>query len=490
MRNQLASVLSLCLTACLALAQGAPGPGLDLQDKQYGKTGEMVRAGVMRVWEDRDAGAGRLISLEVIVLPARSEDPRPDPVFVFSGGPGQKATSGIGQWAGHWMREDRDIVLVSQRGTGGDNRLWCELPGSDDDLQGYLEPIFKEETFLPCLERLAARYDLTKYGTADAMDDINDVRAALGYEQINLYGGSYGSRAELEYIRRHPETVRTAILNSVAPVAFINPLYHAWGAQHALDLIMDDCAADPSCVGAYGDLRASFDKVLAMLDGGPVFTEVLHPTTNKLTEVYLTRESFGEALRVIMYYDRSQAPYLIDQAANGDFSHFAQQGIAANRGLRGMLAFGMLLCVTCSEDLDRVTDELIETETAGTFLGDGRVRRQRAVCAIWPRSDLPADAGKPVTRDVPVLLLSGRYDPVTPPRWGEEAAGHLPRGLHVVGPGSHGQGGACFDAIMAEVLDRGTTEGVDVSCVARLKPSPFRMPDPRPAAGTLRGLGG
>lgn len=494
MRTRVACIVAMCVSGSVVLGQGAArGPGLDLRDVAEGQTGRSVRAGVMRVWEDREAKAGRLISLEVVVLPATGDGPEPDPVFVFAGGPGQQASSMVGQWAEHWMREDRDIVLVNQRGTGGDNRLECDLPGSDDDLQGYLEPIFLEETFRPCLERLAERFDLTQYGTADAVDDINDVRAALGYNQINLYGGSYGTRAELEYIRRHPETVRTAILNGVAPVAFINPLFHAWRAQHALDVILEDCAADPDCAAAYGDPRASFEAVMRQLDEGPVYTEVVHPTTGELTEVYLTRESFGEALRVMMYFDRSQVPYLIDRAAQGDFSSFAQQGIAANRGIRESLAFGMLLCVTCAEDLDRITEEMIEAETAGTFLGDGRVRRQRAVCALWPRSALPEGAGGAVTRDVPVLLLSGRYDPVTPPRWGEEAASHLPRGLHVVGPGSHGQGGACIEAIMAEVLDRGTTEGVDVGCVARLEPSPFRMPEPEANGGghsqTRRGPG-
>ncbi len=450
----------------------------------------------MRVWENRETREGRLLSLEVIVLPATGSDPSPDPVFIFAGGPGQDATTMANQWAHHWMRAQRDIVLISQRGTGGDNRLWCDLPGSDADLQGYLEPIFLEETFGPCLEQLAEQYDLTQYGTANAVDDINETREALGYDQINLYGGSYGSRAELEYIRRHPETVRTAILNSVAPVAFLNPLYHAWGAQHALELILEECAADPDCNGAYRVIRPgrgpqyireSFAEVMRVLDEGPVTTSVLNPSTRRMVEVELSKESFGEALRVIMYYDRSQVPFLIDQAAKGDFSHFAEQGIAANRGIREMLAFGMLLCVTCSEDLDRITEEMILAETGGTFLGDGRVRRQQAVCAFWPRSDLPGDAADPVTLDVPVLLLSGRYDPVTPPRWGEEAASHLPQGLHVVGPGSHGQGGQCIDSIMAEVLERGTVAGVDVSCVAGLSPSPFRLPD---TDGRQPGVGG
>lgn len=451
-------------------------PGLTLRQDVREADGTPVRVGTMRVWEDRAARRGRLISLDVVVLQALSDDPAPDPVFVFAGGPGQNAASMARGWMTHWIRDRRDIVLISQRGTGGDNRLWCELPGGDDDLQAYLEPMFLERSFRDCLAQLSQNYDLTKYGTADAVDDIDDIRTALGYDRINLYGGSYGSRAELEYIRRHPDSVRTAVLNSVAPVSFINPLYHAWGAQHALDLILDDCASDPACRDAYGNIRASFNAVMATLDRGPVATQVVHPATGRPERVELSRESFGEALRVIMYYDRSQVPYLIDRAAKGDFTPFAQTGINAVRSIRQTLALGMLLCVTCAEDVDRITDEMILAETANTFLGDGRVRRQRAVCAFWPKSQLPDDAADPVSRDVPVLLLSGRYDPVTPPRWGAEATSHLPQGLHVVGPDSHGQGGACIDAIIRQVLEQGTTRGIDLGCVERLKPTPFRLP--------------
>lgn len=473
-------IILVGLLVAWALTGSARGqldrPGLSLRRGLHEASGTPVRYGTMRVWEDRAAQRGRLISLEVVVLEATGDEPAPDPVFVFAGGPGQNAASMSNAWATHWIRDRRDIVLVSQRGTGGDNRLWCELPGGDDDLQAYLEPMFIEESFRDCLAALSQKYDLTRYGTADAVDDIDDIRKALGYERINLYGGSYGSRAELEFIRRHPESVRTAILNSVAPVSFINPLYHAWGAQHALDLIMDDCASDPACADAYGDLHASFDAIMAALDEGPVAAEVVHPTTGQRVRVELSKESFGEALRVIMYYDRSQVPYLIDRAAGGDYAPFAQTGINAVRSIRQTLALGMLLCVTCAEDVDRITEEMILAETAETFLGDGRVRRQRAVCAFWPRSALPGDAADPVTGDVPVLLLSGRYDPVTPPRWAAQAAGHLPEGLHVVGPGAHGQHGACIDAIIRQVLERGTTRGVDVGCVEQLEPTPFRLP--------------
>lgn len=468
------AILVLLTGACPAQEQQ---PGLAVVERGEGDGARSYRTGVMRVWENRRAAAGRLISLEVVVLEATGAAPVPDPVFVIAGGPGQNAASMANAWGGHWMREERDIVLVSQRGTGGDNRLWCDTPGSDMDLQAYLGPIFVEDVFRDCLARLSEDYDLTQYSTANAADDLNDVRLALGYDQINLYGGSYGSRAALEYVRRHPETVRVAILNGVAPVSFINPLYHARSAQDALDLIIDECAADPACLDAYGDLRAKLGRVLRRLLEEPVQTSVFRRDTGEPVPVLMTAEAFAEGLRIVMYYDHAQTPYLIDRADSGDFTDLAETAIAASRALRESLAFGMLLCVTCAEDLDRITEDMIERETEGTFLGDGRVRRQKAVCAFWPRSELPPDAAEPVSRDVPVLLLSGVYDPVTPPRWGEEAERHLPRGLHVVGPGSHGLDGPCIDSLVREVLSRGTVDGLDTSCVEEMSTGPFRLPD-------------
>jgi len=478
MKPILISIVSLYVFAACTLGQDEGTVlGLSLVDKTHIASDTPVRIGTMRVWENRSEQIGKIISLDVAVLTSVGDERVEDPIFIFSGGPGQSSVSGMNRWATHPWRKQRDIVLISQRGTGGDNNLWCDLPGSDDNLQSFLEPIFLEEIFRGCLDELSKEFDLTQYGTADAMDDINAVRAALGYDKINLYGGSYGSRAELEYIRRHPETVRTAILNSVAPVSFINPLYHAWGAQHALDLILDDCVLDPDCSKAFGDIRSRYEQVMAELGQGPVMTSVKHPRTEDMVEVSLSKESFGNALRIMMYYDRSQVPYLIDQASKGNYSPFAELGIRSERGIRGALSLGMLLCVTCAEDLDRITEEMIVIETANTFIGDSRVRRQLALCAFWPRSDLPDDAADPVTEDVPVLLLSGIYDPVTPPRWGSEAASHLPQSLHVIGPKSHGQGGPCINSIIDQVFELGTVEGVDVSCVKDLKPTPFRVTD-------------
>lgn len=464
--------------AALACAQEPLGPRLRLQDSMYEASKTPIRRGSFRVYEDRTSRSGRILELDVVVLPALQTPSEPDPVFVFAGGPGQNVAWQAGRWARHWMRQSRDIVLISQRGTGGNNCLSCELPGSDDNLQGYLEPVFDVEVFRACLEKLKERADLRLYSTPVAMDDINDVRQALGYDKINLYGGSYGSRAELVYMRRHTETVRCAILNSVAPIAFKNPLYHARAAQDALEEIYKLNDAKPARRAIFGDLRQKLETVLARLDREPAKATVRHPVTGKPERVRLSREAFAEALRIIMYYDHSDVARLILRAYDGDFDPLAQQGMMTNRALCNSLAFGMLLCVTCAEDVARIEPDEIVRETRGTFLGDGRVRRQMEVCRFWPKSHLPDNYAEPVQADVPVLLLSGALDPVTSPKWGAEAARHLPRGTHVVAPGSHGLGGPCIDEIMRVFLDDPDSP-VDTSCVEALKPGPFRVPPPK-----------
>ncbi|MHC4303286.1 MAG: alpha/beta hydrolase [Planctomycetota bacterium] len=453
-----------------------PGPRLRLRDALEKNSRLPLRFGTYTVYEDRAARAGRTIDLEVFVLPATGPDPRPDPIFYLVGGPGQAATGAFRRLIGSWMNEDRDIVLVSQRGTGRSNGLDCDVVGSDEDLQSYLEVLFRPRLFQQCRDLLAERADLTKYTTPIAMDDLNEVRAALGYDRINLVGGSYGTRAALVYMRRHPETVRSAILMGVAPVSFTNPLYHAREGQRALDMIFAECAADPDCHAAFPDLEREFEAVLERLDDASADATVRHPETGEPVSLKLSRDAFAGALRLIMYYDNSDVPLLIHRAFAGDYDAFANRGLTSNRAIRGQLAFGMLLCVTCSEDIPRIDPDDIPQLTEGTFLGDGRVRRQMAVCEVWPRGDVPADYGDPVSVDVPVLLLSGEYDPVTPPRWGEETARHLPASLHVVVPTTHSFGSSCIDQIMRDFLDRGTVEGLDTSCVEHMRRPRFTLP--------------
>jgi pimeloyl-ACP methyl ester carboxylesterase len=450
---------------------------LSLVSRVHPQTGLTIAEGTFAVPEDRATGKGRFIHLTVVVLRAKSATPRPDPLFVFAGGPGSDVTQSQRGYLNAWQQQDRDVVLVSQRGTGGDNRLGCRLAADDANIQGYLDPLFRDDVFKPCLEDLKGTFDLTKYSTFAAADDYNEVRLALGYDRINVTGGSYGTRMALVYMRQHPATVRTAILNGVVPIANKNPLYHAANFDLAIRALFAECASDADCRAAVPNLEVEFRAILARLDAKPAAAAVAHPVNQTKVAVTLSKEAFLEALRVAMYSGarNRQVPMLIHRAYEGDFDPFAEVGLSSERGLRQRLALGHLLSVTCAEDVDRITEQEIGTIAGPTLAGEGRVRGQRKMCAFWPRSTIPKDYGDPVSVNVPTLLLSGMLDPVTPPRWGEEAASHLPRSLHLVVPGAHGVGGPCLEGIQRRFLDAGTTDRLDVSCAADIKPAKFQL---------------
>ena len=445
-----------------------------------GQEGQTMRCGTLEVWENRAARSGRRIPLRFVILPTAAADPAPDPWVMVAGGPGQAATDLVPFIWNHPARERRDILLIDQRGTGGSHALQCDLPGSDDDLQGFLRGALPPiEAFVACRESLAEIADLAHYSSLDAAHDLDELRAALGYERLNLSGGSYGTRASLVYMRAYPERVRTAVLNGVAPLSFENPLYHARGAQRALERIAAECRADEACFAAFGDPMADFAAVRERLARGPVAVTIDHPTTGEPVTLQLAEETLYEGLRVFMYATprTRRVPMVLDRAAAGSFEPLLMAALLSTRAIQEALNWGMLLSVTCSEDVDRISEEEIVRATAGTFLGDARVRGQKAACEGWPRSRLPEGWADDVRVDVPTLLLSGTVDPVTPPVFGERAAAHLPRSLHLVAPGAHGVGGPCIGAIQKAFLESGTVDGLDTSCVADLALPPFDLGD-------------
>jgi pimeloyl-ACP methyl ester carboxylesterase len=411
----------------------------------------------------------------MVVLPARSRTPAPDPIFYLAGGPGQGATSlattGIVDLS---LRDDRDLVFVDQRGTGGSNALDCELPGSPADPQGYLDEVFQVDVMERCRDRLAAIADVRLYTTAVAADDLDDVRAAMGYGRVNLIGVSYGTRAALTYMRRHPAHVRSAVLNGVAPPDLKNPLYHARESQRALDAVFERCAAETACRAAFPQLREEFQSVIARLDREPARVMLTPPGADTAAEVRLTRYAFADTVRMMLYRvgEMRQVPLVVHQAYRGDFSTLLQLAVGQRRS-NGGLAHGMLLATTCAEDIARIRDDEIQNLTAGTFLGPDRVRDQKQVCGIWPRGEVPADDAEPVRSDAPVLLLSGTLDPVTPPEWADVALRTLPNGRHIVAPGAHGLGGPCIGRIVREFVTAGSTKGLDTSCTAEVALPPF-----------------
>ncbi|MFN2512527.1 MAG: alpha/beta fold hydrolase [Pyrinomonadaceae bacterium] len=473
---------------------GAP-PSLVLSPCNIEGTSEKVNCGTFEVYENRNTQKGRKISLKVVVFPATGKDRAPDPFVYIPGGPGSSATEDAPYVAPQFakIRQRRDLLFVDQRGTGGSHPLNCEF-FNDADIQSYLGYFFPLEDVRKCREQLEQKADLTLYTTPIAMDDLDEVRAALGYDRLNLFGGSYGTRASLVYLKRHPKHVRTVTLQGVAPTNQYMPRDFAQGMERALQGVLAECAADETCNRAFPNLRAETKAVLERLIQGPVEVEVRKnfnresntagpsSTPDERVKVKLSRNLAVEAVRYLLYHPggASRAPLLLHEAAQGNFVPLAESALSYRRNLVGTGANGMYLSITCAEDLPWIKAGEGERLAANTFLGDYRLRQQREACALWPRATIPSDYSEPVRGSAAVLILTGEWDPVTPPSNGDATARHLPNTLHVVVPhGAHGFGGLegidCIERLNAEFVESGTVKGLDTSCVKNIRRKGFSV---------------
>jgi pimeloyl-ACP methyl ester carboxylesterase len=460
--------------AFLLIANTANGASFALHDCPIEGSKETGRCGTFMVPEDRAKQQGRQLGLPVIVLPSRTKLAK-EPIFYLSGGPGQAATEGASDMS-DWMRQDHDIVFLDLRGTGGESKLDCPGDGSDENIQGYLEPPFHDASrYAQCAAALSKKADLSQYSTPVSMQDLDDLRAALGYGKIDLYGGSYGTRAALVYLHMFGRNAHAAFLTANAPMANRAPLYHAAAAERAFETVVAQCAADPACHKAFPDPKADLDAVLAALNARPARVTAKHPVTGKPTEVTLTRSAFGDGLRVMLYSEETdrRLPLLLHEARKGDYAPFANGALQLGRNLQQGLHLGLLLSVSCTEDVARIRPDEVEKATKGSFIGDERVRGQMAACAVWPRTKLPADYAAPFTSDVAALIVSGNLDPVTPPMWGKEMRKSLPNSLHVVMPGAHAAASPCVDAMTKTLFETGSVKAIDTSCIAQAKLRPF-----------------
>jgi pimeloyl-ACP methyl ester carboxylesterase len=297
----------------------------------------------------------------------------------------------------------------------------------------------------------------------------------MGYGKINVWAGSWGTRAVLFYLKLHPGSIRSAIIEGVAPPSLKNPLPHARAAQDGVDSLFAACGRQPDCHAAYPNLEGDLAAVLKRLHEKP--TTVIVPNGEHADTTELRWQQFAEALRVTSYYVPAvlMVPRLVHHAADGELTPFALAGISANRGLRTQLRFGLLLSVTCSEDVPRIGESEIASATRGTYLGDSRVREQMEACKLWPHASLPAGYGDPIRSDVPVFLLSGEWDPVSTAADGEDAAKYLSNAIHVIAPGVHVPGGPCVVAMEQAFLAGASPRVVDKSCVAAMKMPPFAV---------------
>jgi pimeloyl-ACP methyl ester carboxylesterase len=430
--------------------------------------------GTYNVFEDRVAKSGRQIALKIVVAPALKRDPQPDPLFIFEGGPGAGAAT-LARYVlpmFHRFQLDRDIVLIDQRGTGASNPLSCEIEDRQEEDLSETEN-YRVERLRTCLAGFKA--DPRLYTTAIAMDDMDEVRRYLGYEAINIWGGSYGTRAALVYLKRYKDSVRSVVLDGVAPPDMRLPLFMPRDGQRALDLMIEDCAKDAACGTQFPHLRESVATLFARAAAKPRIS-FTHPRTGKTTRITLSLRLVASIIYSALYEPTltSLLPQLITDAALENYQGLL--ALAFSRDLpKGAISEGLFLSVVCTEDIPRIQPGEIGQEAQNRFLGTTFFDMRMKACEFWPKGSMPADFYQPVVSDKPVLILSGADDPITPPSWGDHVAQYLSNSKHFVVPGAgHGSTSrGCVPKLIGTFLNEASVRNLDPACLQSQHRPPF-----------------
>jgi pimeloyl-ACP methyl ester carboxylesterase len=412
------------------------------------------------------------LRLHVTVAPAFRESARPDPLFILAGGPGQ-AGSDVLPLLGSALRKvraTRDIVIIDQRGTGLSGKLDCDSrPGAETMSEAQLDAEVSA-----CIASL--RQPFAAYTTANAARDIEQVRLALGYGRINVFGASYGTRLGQAYARAFPAYVRAMILDGVTAPDQIIPAGGRDG-QAALDALFRQCAADVACNRAFPALRAEFAALSAKLAGGAVKLAVADPRTAEPVEVAMTSARFVGTVHGILYSqaDSRRLPFLIHSAYQGRWEPFiARRNVANDFSADGATSMVLHLAVVCAEDYPRLTPQLKAEEARTAVLTAPLLARMAFLCGAMK---VPAVVYRePSTIDAPVLMLSGALDPVTPPRRAEAAARHMAHFQHlVVANAGHGIAQlGCTPRLLREFLDR-PGQAVAAQCLNEIPAPTFQV---------------
>jgi len=444
-----------------------------------------ARCGTYRVWENRDTRQGRQIDLSIIVLPATTAERRPDPLFALAGGPGDAPSFNARFFSRAFaeVRKHRDLVFVDLRGTGKSAPLTCPELAAPDSTGRFDADLLSVPAVRACRARLEQSADLKRYTTEIAVDDLDEVRQALGYAAINLYGTSYGSRVAQVYMQRHPASLRAVTMKGIVPPSMAMPGSHARAGEDAWLALVARCRSDEGCRQTFPNLDADFRSLLERFDKLPPTLKVAGTTERAATAITVTRGLFAEAFRNMLYTPDgvAQMPRTVRQFLAGDDQRIAETALAGRTVLGGeRLAAGFFLSVTCAEDIPFLPANLAKLGAA-TFGGNYRLEQQTAACAVWPRGAVSRAHRQPARSSIPTLLVSGELDPVTPPSGGEEVLATLTNGAHVVMRNNGhpiGNAEACIGSMFAAFLEQASVAGLDRSCAAAIPARPFQLTAP------------
>jgi pimeloyl-ACP methyl ester carboxylesterase len=469
--------------------------------------GIQLDCGYLTVAESRRNYTGKTIRLAVAILRSPNPTPAKDPIVFLQGGPGGPTVMLAPMLAEVYapLLAERDIILMDQRGTGfSQPALNCGIemqtinstfPLGDGDRPAMLQ--YMVDVLKACGGAYReAGIDLRAYNTVENAADLEDLRRALGYGQWNLVGGSYGTRLALTAMQYRPETIRSAVLDSVYPLQanFHTDVFGSY--QRALDRLFADCAADPACNRAYPNLAASFDTIIARLNAEPAQIPLRDIQTGELITYIPITGVDTAAIFFQLFYITPVIPVLplfIDQTAKGNYEPLSEIISLLVSGSGG-LSLGMQIAVQCNEDATFASarDFVAARDRfrrASPLAHDVRFNEAMLeVCQAWGLTNPDPAENRPVRSSVPSLLIAGTYDPITPPQYAHQAAATLANSTVVEYPrGGHGPsiGSPCLTGMIGEFLNNPAARP-NSACIAQEASQPFVVPQGNTGALKLR----
>ena len=427
---------------------------------------DRLNCGFVTVPENPNKPDGKQIQVHYVVLPAVKNVNHEEALLAIAGGPGQSAIDNAAGFDAMLskVRQQRDILLIDQRGTGRSNLLTCDEGAQsplsfDDDNADTLAETQK------CLAKIDA--DVTQYGSLNAIKDFEAVRQHLGYKKLHIYGISYGTRMAQLYMRLYPAHLATVTLDGIVPMQQ-SVLEIGASIDRGFDLLFKDCQETAACHAQFPELKAEFDQVAASLAKAPVMENVYDPVTGEKTMLTMTRGKFYGSIRMALYQAnvRALVPHAIHQAAKHNFQPIL--GLYSLTIDNAGMAMGMHASVVCGEDMHRITPAMRE-QAQHSFMGKTMLEGLEATCEVWKVPAVDDSFSEPISSDIPTLLLSGEIDPATPPSWGELAMEKLTNAKHFVAPyATHGVAyQSCANNLIADLVRSGSVKDLDGECLKK-----------------------
>lgn len=452
--------------------------------------GQHVECGYVTVPEEHSNPDGGTIRLAVAIFKSQAAFPLPDPLVLAQGGPGGSTieTYALMLAMNERFPSNRDIVLFDQRGTlYSQPSLTCQevfdltLETIDEDIPDDQSMQMYNDALFACRERLVQEgVNLSAYDSLENAADIDDLRIALGYEQINLYGVSYGTLMALHTMRHHPAGLRSVVLDAVVPPQTNFLVEAPQSLDRGFTTFFDACAADHRCNSAYPDLERVFFEQVERLNEQPVTIPVTDPDTGKTYQAFLDGASLHDGLLQMLYSTEvlPVLPRMIYEVRDDRYDALAR--ILSMLIFDRSISYGMYYSIVCSEDADFEVDDLPLDDVRPSLAENEKQDAANLldICERWNVEPLGPSVDEPVVSEIPTLILSGRFDPITPPAFGETAAETLVQGYpYTFAHTGHGAAftGPCADQVMQDFLDTPTVPP-DASCMA-LHPYPdFLVP--------------